>query len=122
MISGTIKLVGLYAPWAEWCRWAVAELARRGYSGTVTSGKRSAVEQSRLYQAYIARGRTGLPAAPPGRSAHEYGLAIDFEVDQGKGSPQQRAVIALMKSWGAEVVPNDPVHFQYPGYRQFRGG
>lgn len=116
MIGGTIKLAGLYPEWAAWCRWVMDELKRRGFSGTITSGKRSSVEQSRLYQAYLDRGRTGLPAAPPGRSAHEYGLAIDFVVDQGKTSPQQRQVIALLKSWGAETVSNDPVHFQYPGF------
>lgn len=120
MISGTVKLNGLFAPWKAWCQWCLAELGRRGYSGTVTSGRRSSTEQAQLYRAYLARGKRGLPAAPPGRSAHEYGLALDFEVAEGKNSPRQRQVIALMQSWGAETVANDPVHFQYPGYRQLR--
>lgn len=117
--SGTVKLVGLWPPWKEWCTWALAELSRRGFSGTVTSGKRSTAEQSRLYQDYIT-GRSSIVAAPPGRSSHEYGLGLDFVVDQGKNSPQQRQAMALLKSWGGELVAGDPVHVQYPGYRQLR--
>ena len=116
MIAGRLKIYGLYGPWRDWCDWCLSELERRGFSGTVTSGKRSSSEQSRLYQNYI-HGRSDLPAAPPGRSAHEYGLALDFVVAQGKTSPQQRQAMNLLASWGGELVAGDPVHVQYPGYR-----
>jgi len=120
VIGGKYKTVGLYGPWKQWCDWCLSELERRGYSGTVTSGKRSRAEQSRLYQNYIT-GRSTLPAAPPGRSAHEYGLALDFVVDQGKNSPQQAKAMDLLRGWGGELVSGDPVHVQYPGFRQALG-
>lgn len=120
MISGTAKLNGLYPPWKDWCSWCLNELKRRGYSGTVTSGVRSSTKQRQLYLDYV-NGRSSLPAAPPGRSAHEYGLAIDFVVDQGKDSAQQRAAMALLQSWGGELVANDIVHVQYPGFRSALG-
>lgn len=118
MINAKGMLTGLYPPWHDWVYWALNELARRGFSGTVTSGKRSSTKQQQLYRNYIT-GRSKLPAAPPGRSAHEYGLAIDFEVDQGYNSPQQRQAMQLFESWGGELVSGDPVHVQYPGFRAF---
>jgi hypothetical protein len=118
VIAGKTKLYALYPPWRDWALWAVDQLERRGFSGTITSGKRSRTEQSRLYQDYIS-GRSKLPAAPPGRSSHEYGLGLDFEVVQGYKSPQQRQAMALLHQWGAELVAGDDVHAQYPGYRRF---
>lgn len=115
MISGSTKLVGLYAPWRAWCEWAIAELDRRGFSPHIVSGRRSSAEQLVLYQNFIA-GRSRLPAAPPGRSAHEYGLAIDVWAGDGR----QAQMMALLKSWGAELVAGDPPHAQYPGYRALR--
>lgn len=79
----------------------------------ITSTRRSRAEQSRLYDAYIARGRTGLPAAPPGASAHEYGYAVDLLV-----SPQEY-LYAVGNYWsqlGGVWHPSDPVHFEYPGF------
>lgn len=44
----------------------------------VTSGFRSLADQTALYAAYRAGGPR---AAPPGRSAHNFGLAIDVVLD-----------------------------------------
>jgi len=46
----------------------------------VTSTTRTVEKQQELYNKWIARGKTGLPAAPPGASAHELGMAIDFTI------------------------------------------
>lgn len=54
-----------------------AEARRRGIPFRVTSTFRSSTSQERLYRAWLARGRTGLPAARPGLSTHEYGIAFD---------------------------------------------
>jgi len=73
----------------------------------INSGKRSREDQERLYNEYLARGRTGMPVAPPGRSSHESGLAVDIQ--QGKGD--QRAIDILNRYGLIQNVPNDPVHF-----------
>ena len=49
---------------------------RRGYSITINSGVRSQQEQTRLYNAYIARGSKGLPAIKT--VGYHGGLAIDM--------------------------------------------
>lgn len=49
------------------------------YTWYVTSGYRSAAQQKILYDNYLA-GKGG-KAAPPGKSAHEHGLAIDVVLD-----------------------------------------
>lgn len=54
-------------------RWA----ASVGQPYNVGSGYRSMEEQARLYNAYMAGVPGQAPAAPPGRSNHNYGLASD---------------------------------------------
>lgn len=49
----------------------------------VVQGLRSIIEQKALYDAYlaaIAAGKPGNLAAPPGRSAHNWGLAVDVAI------------------------------------------
>ena len=79
----------------------------------VTSTRRSRAEQARLYDNYLARGGRGLPAAPPGTSAHEFGYAFDMVV-----TPQSMLglVGAYWRQLGGIWFPSDPVHFQYPGF------
>ena len=63
----------------------------------VVSGFRSLKEQAKLWLAYKAHlDGTGPPApraAPPGKSAHNYGLAIDVVLDTDDGKP------GLQPSW-----------------------
>lgn len=120
MIEGKAKTAGLYPDWKAWCDWCLATLESYGISGTVTSGVRSSSKQAQLYADYQA-GRSSIPAAPPGRSAHEYGLALDFVVDEGKDSDLQRAVMQWFQAMGGELVSGDVVHVQYPGYRAWLG-
>lgn len=83
--------------------------ADAGVRITFTSGLRTKAEQARLYQRFIT-GKSKLPAAPPGRSLHEAGRAVDFVV-----SPVSRladvvaTAQALGMRWGGE---RDPVHFE----------
>lgn len=49
------------------------------YTWYVTSGYRDRFEQARLYSAY--KSGKGGKAAPPGKSAHEFGLAVDVVLD-----------------------------------------
>lgn len=79
----------------------------------VTSAFRSYATQKSLYEAYLA-GRSKYPAAPPGRSAHEYGLAFDMVVT---GASNQVDCGIVWNSWGGDYGgEEDPIHFQYPGF------
>lgn len=62
----------------------------RQYTGRqliLTSGYRDEDKQQQLYEDY-REGRSRIPAAPPGTSAHGWGLALDFSV--GRPYPQDR--------------------------------
>jgi len=74
----------------------------------ITSTWRSRAAQERLYRAWLARGKTGLPAAPPGTSTHEYGLAFDADFPKEKTS----AVVDIAARFGMVWFgPSDRVHF-----------
>ncbi len=83
-----------------------------GLSPRITSTLRSHAEQTRLYRRFVA-GQSQFPAAPPGRSAHEYGYALDMVV-----SPFEEidAVGAWWISQGGVWHTSDRVHFEYPGF------
>lgn len=55
----------------------VYDWGRGGGPLIVSSARRSRADQYRLYQNFLA-GRSKIPAAPPGRSLHEHGLAFDM--------------------------------------------
>lgn len=81
---------------------------RLGITPTVTSTRRTRAEQERLYQDYVS-GRSKFPAARPGNSAHEYGLAVDL-VFRSNSELQRAADLApsFKLKWGGS---KDPVHF-----------
>ena len=81
--------------------------AASGKKIKVNSARRSREDQERLYNAWVARGKTGMPAARPGRSLHERGDAIDI---QNYGDPE--AVQAFNRNGLFQTVRGDPVHFQ----------
>jgi hypothetical protein len=74
----------------------------------INSAKRDSEDQERLYNAWIARGKTGMPVGKPGTSRHEHGIAVDI---QNYGDP--KAVTAMNNQGLYQKVPNDPVHFQF---------
>ncbi len=84
---------------------------------TITSTVRSGRDQDFLWKRYQSGQSGGLPAAPPGHSAHEYGWAFDAVV-----SPAEYQV-AVGKAWenlwgGKWGGSKDPVHFELPGASQ----
>ena len=103
-------------------RYLLAYCAYYSLEGQIVSGRRSNQEQAALY----AQGRTqdeinrqvskslgGLVVtnAPPGSSAHNYGMAIDVE------GRDQALILQLARAIGFELVTGDPAHIQWPGWR-----
>lgn len=91
----------------EW----LAALRANGIRYRVTSTKRSSVEQAILYKRFL-EGKSRFPAARPGTSKHELGLAIDVVFDDPGGLEVgvRSAGIHLLR-WAG---PKDRVHFDSP--------
>ena len=88
-----------------------SELVRlAGPTAHVTSVRRSRREQETLYRRYLA-GLSRFPAAPPGTSKHERGLAFDIYSDDAQ---LLRQLGAVWESWGGIWGGrfNDPIHFE----------
>jgi len=86
-------------------------LRANGVRFRVTSTKRTWNEQAALYQRFL-EGKSSLPAAPPGSSKHQLGLAIDvvFDVPGDLEIAVQSAGVHLLRWAGA----GDRVHFDSP--------
>ena len=121
-LSGTSYLSGLWPPFSNAVRYLQAYCAFYNLEASIVSGLRSNQEQARLY----AQGRTpdeiarrvskqgtggSVTDAPPGTSAHNYGLAVDVE-----GRDQAR-VIALAQAIGFGTVSWDPAHIEWPNWK-----
>ena len=92
---------------SEW----LASLRDAGVQGRVTSTRRSTAEQTRLYERYL-RGESLLPAAPPGSSLHELGIAIDIVFP---GDEELAVAVDAAADFGLRWAgPGDPVHFDDP--------
>jgi hypothetical protein len=110
-MADTRDLDSRFRPYAD----RLLELARQyDASFMASSTRRTPYEQQRLYSEWVARGRTGLPAARPGRSFHEWGLAIDVARPRVEplADPLLRVLGQIWKRWGGFWSPRDPVHFQ----------
>jgi len=93
-------------PYAEWLVWAAPYAGAR--SVRVTSARRSRAKQALLYRRFLA-GQSRFPAAPPGRSLHEYGLAFDMVTEPF-------SALDILGDWwkqlGGTWHPSDRIHFQ----------
>ena len=96
----------------------IEDARKMGVHVRVTSTYRSSQEQKRLYQAWLDRGKTGLPAAPPGFSTHEYGVAVDLVPDDPADLPTVVGVAGCNGfHWAGQ---SDPVHFDVFGVEAWR--
>ncbi len=78
----------------------------------LTSTRRTRAQQTLLYQRSQACGGGCLPAARPGTSDHEYGMAFDMVINGDMRGPAQRAVGEYWRSMGGRWPGDaDPVHF-----------
>ena len=105
------SLSSLDATFARYVTWLLAVARYYGLQPVVTSTYRSYQEQAELYRRY-QEGRSSLPAAPPGRSKHQAGLAVDIDL------PNSRQYLpwlgAVWQSIGGRWFASDPVHFEAP--------
>lgn len=83
---------------------------RQGLKFTVTSKVRSIDRQFELFKLHAAGDpRQRLPVAIPGRSTHNYGLAVDLVADGGRQAELAKLAQSIGWTWAG---PRDPVHFQ----------
>lgn len=87
---------------------ASAYKASTGKTVNVTSAVRTPEEQAKLYADYQA-GKSKYPVAPPGRSKHDRGLAIDVD---SKIANELDSMGLLAKYGLGRPVANDPVHIE----------
>ena len=90
----------------------------------ITSGYRSLKKQAELYAAYK---KGGPLAAAPGKSAHNYGLAVDIAIVGAKSSDRRYAQLHRIGRRHGLVPLNgrarrvDPFHLEVPQWRRFVG-
>ena len=96
-------------PWLRpYAHYLYQVAAYNGLHPRVTSVYRSYQKQAILYNRY-RQGLSDLPAAPPGRSKHQYGMAFDMVTDR----PLARG--AFWSGMGGKFGGvRDPVHFEAP--------
>lgn len=91
--------------------WAQALLDMGGARVQLTSVKRSRKQQELLWRRFQA-GLSQFPAAPPGSSSHEKGLAFDiYSTDSRLLEQLGRQWEAWGGVWGGRF--NDPIHFEF---------
>jgi hypothetical protein len=123
MWSGEIgKLDPDLAPYAA----ALVDYATlAGYRPRVSSTVRSFSSQAKLYRTYVA-GRSRYPAAPPGRSAHNYGWAMDVVLDVGGAGAYRDCgdywENELGGTWGGRFGNPDEIHFELPDVSSYLHG
>lgn len=93
---------------------------RFGKEFGITSAYRSPQQQRSLWDAYVARGKKGAPVAPPGRSRHEQGRAVDIAWS-ALSKEQQDYLRQLLPSLGIEPPSwrfhynSEPWHWEWQG-------
>ena len=105
----SLGLSGLLPELQPWAEYLVRALRESGYRVQVTSVYRSPAAQARLYRRFLA-GESMFPAAPPGRSTHEWRIAFDLKIDPSSG---YAIAGRIWESWGGRWGGrfSDPIHF-----------
>jgi D-alanyl-D-alanine carboxypeptidase len=101
-VTGIYLLDPRLQPWARW-------LISLWPYGQLTSTLRTREEQTALYSAYLA-GASRYPAAPPGHSKHELGLAFDYVAPSAVLSELGAVWKSYGGNWGGDG--DDPIHFE----------
>jgi len=110
----SIALRGLEPEVRQRAEWTLAVARYYKVPVTVTSTRRSWAEQQSLYNRYLA-GKSKWPAAKPGGSAHQFGLAWDSVPNEGN----MPFWIAVRRYAGFNVPVGDEIHASVPNWRNF---
>lgn len=110
----SIQLRGLNAEIRPYAEYAVQIGHYYGLKPVITSTFRGWAEQTRLRQRY-EEGRSKWPAARPGNSAHNYGLAFDSWVPDD----QMELWAQIRKYVGFNVPDGDIIHAAVPAWRDW---
>lgn len=115
---------GLNPSLTPWFEWILSYMTYFDPTIRVSSAYRSPTEQARLYRRFLAGLMPG-PVAPPGRSLHEQGRAIDVWSNAWERAFDPRnppaalvragaAWEAVGGTWGGHFrsVASDPIHFE----------
>lgn len=110
------SLQGLHPGLRPWIEYLLRVAQYNGLRVQVTSTLRTRADQARLWQRYQTCVKSGghscLPAAPPGSSDHELGLAVDLVVNGDYRGAAQEALGRFWESLGGRWAGSvDPVHF-----------
>jgi hypothetical protein len=110
MATGLHTLQSWLVPAAEQL---VSIAAQAGLFPRVSSARRSHGQQAILYRRFLA-GQSRFPAAPPGSSSHELGLAFDLWINDESQLIDLGTVWEQMGgTWGGHF--KDPIHFEAGG-------
>lgn len=116
MISGRHKLAQLHPAFRPAVELLMDWAQQNGVSVSIYSGYRSAHDQARVCAQIAGKG----PCAAPGRSAHQYGLAVDLTGGANVNSAEHRWVMECARIIGFGFVANDPVHIEHPAWSGLR--
>ncbi len=116
-ISGRAKLETLSPYFAPHVQWLLDYADSQGVNVSVLSAYRTLEDQKRAAAQAKAAGR---PSAAPGRSAHNYGLAVDLMGGDHSSSEQHEWLMQVGRAMGFYFYPNDRPHFEHPQWREIR--
>lgn len=108
-VANEIKFKGLHPQLVPYAAALFTWMLARDHSTKVTSVVRSRSEQARLYRRYLA-GLSLFPAAPPGKSKHERGLAFDVIARDETLAAAGKVWESWGGRWGGRF--HDPIHFE----------
>lgn len=91
----------------------ISAASNEGTDMQVTSGFRTMEDQQRLYDKYLAG--TGNLAAAPGRSNHQNGIAVDFNVSANSGRVFEWMTKNAWKYGFIRTVSRERWHWEYWG-------
>jgi hypothetical protein len=96
--------------------WFIRQLQRAGIQAVITSTRRDEDQQRELYECFrrtgcsnCRRGPGCYPAAPPGRSWHDRGLAFDLKLTPRRYREAGALWERLGGTWGGRF--GDEIHF-----------
>ncbi len=112
----SVRLEDLHPDVELYARLVIGWAKYYGIPVTVLSTRRTCAQQAFLFTSYLQNPTTRIPAARPGESAHQYGLAF-----YAKTTPQYQWAWDWLRQYvGFHLLGSrDPHHAEVPGWQRF---